>query len=91
MLFEAAVGIYFPAMGSLRSNAIPESGVGIITNLFRIPLNLFTAIAYSSYESVGTNGLVACAAGLVGLAGVLHARLMVINASAADPGKAKAE
>lgn len=86
MVFEAAVGIYFPAMGSLRSKAIPESGTGIITNLFRIPLNLFTAITYSSYDSVGTNGLVYCAAGLLGLAAVLHARLMSIN-----PGKAKAE
>ncbi|KAI8895355.1 hypothetical protein BC833DRAFT_623099 [Globomyces pollinis-pini] len=39
-LFECCCGIYFPSIGSLRSNVIPEKTRSTIMNVFRIPLNM---------------------------------------------------
>lgn len=43
-LFEFAVGIYFPAMGYLRSQVIPEQHRWSIMNWFRVPINLISCI-----------------------------------------------
>lgn len=39
-LFELTVGMYFPVMGCLKSNIVPEGKRAAIYNLYRIPLNL---------------------------------------------------
>jgi len=44
IILEMCLGMYFPAMATLRSKYVPESHRSTIINLFRIPLNLFTAI-----------------------------------------------
>ncbi|KAH3885267.1 molybdate-anion transporter-like [Dreissena polymorpha] len=44
LLFEFAVGIYFPAMGNLRSKIIPEQHRWSITNWFRVPINLIACV-----------------------------------------------
>lgn len=38
-LFEMAVGMYFPTMGTLKGCIVPEDKRAAIYNLFRIPLN----------------------------------------------------
>jgi len=38
-LFEITVGMYFPIMGTLKGNIVPESKRAAIYNLYRIPLN----------------------------------------------------
>jgi multisubunit Na+/H+ antiporter MnhC subunit len=38
-LFEIAVGLYWPAMGTMKGGIVPESKRAAIYNLFRIPLN----------------------------------------------------
>jgi multisubunit Na+/H+ antiporter MnhC subunit len=38
-LFEMTVGMYFPIMGTMKGNIVPESKRAAIYNLFRIPLN----------------------------------------------------
>lgn len=43
LLMELAVGIYFPAIGFLKSQFIPESHRANIMNWFRLPLNLITS------------------------------------------------
>eukprot|EP00929_Paragymnodinium_shiwhaense_P002208 TRINITY_DN10241_c0_g3_i1.p1 TRINITY_DN10241_c0_g3~~TRINITY_DN10241_c0_g3_i1.p1 ORF type:complete len:606 (-),score=114.99 TRINITY_DN10241_c0_g3_i1:173-1990(-) len=39
MAFEFCVGIYFPRIGVLKSEIVPESIRGVMYNLFRLPLN----------------------------------------------------
>ncbi|KAF8786992.1 molybdate-anion transporter-like [Argiope bruennichi] len=43
-LLEIAVGIYFPAIGYIKSECIPESHRANIMNWFRVPLNIITCI-----------------------------------------------
>ncbi|XP_069132011.1 molybdate-anion transporter-like [Argopecten irradians] len=43
-LFEVAVGIYFPAMGHLRSRIIPDTHRWGVINWFRVPINLIACV-----------------------------------------------
>ncbi|GFX32197.1 molybdate-anion transporter, partial [Trichonephila clavipes] len=43
-VLEIAVGIYFPAIGYIKSECIPESHRANIMNWFRVPLNVITCI-----------------------------------------------
>lgn len=40
LAFEVCVGIFWPVMGTLRSQLLPEELRSTTMNLFRIPLNL---------------------------------------------------
>merc|ERR1719235_765747 len=40
LCFELCVGIYFPSICTLKSEAVPESHRATIYNLFRAPMNL---------------------------------------------------
>merc|ERR1719231_505754 len=40
VVFEFCVGIYFPSICTLKSEAVPESHRATIYNLFRAPMNL---------------------------------------------------
>jgi hypothetical protein len=40
LVFECCVGIYFPAMGTMKSNIVPEESRAALYNLFRVPLNV---------------------------------------------------
>ena len=44
LVFELGVGIYFPALGYLRSRIIPEAHSWSITNVFRVPINLISCL-----------------------------------------------
>merc|ERR1719382_1224232 len=39
LCFEARVGIYWPAIGTVKSQIVPEEARATIYNIFRIPLN----------------------------------------------------
>jgi MFS family permease len=45
LLLEVAVGLYYPAIGSLRSQVLPEAYRANIINWFRVPMNLITCSA----------------------------------------------
>ncbi|KAI8621302.1 hypothetical protein BC830DRAFT_1058371 [Chytriomyces sp. MP71] len=51
-LFEFSCGMYFPAMGFLRSQRVPEEVRSSVSNIFRIPLNL---IVVATLLQVSTN------------------------------------
>lgn len=56
-MFEFAVGIYFPAMGHLRSRIIPEQHRWSITSWFRVPINLIScAVLMLLHEDVFLHG-----------------------------------
>ncbi|XP_052802463.1 molybdate-anion transporter-like [Mya arenaria] len=44
LIFQCAVGMYFPAMGYLRSRIIPDQHRWSIMNWFRVPINLISCI-----------------------------------------------
>ena len=44
-IFEVAVGLYWPAMGTMKGAIVPESKRAAIYNLFRIPLNLIVLLS----------------------------------------------
>lgn len=57
LLFEICVGMYFPAMGSLRLRVIPDAYRYPITNWFRVPLNLIScAVLMLLHEDVFQHG-----------------------------------
>jgi len=45
LLYEVAVGMYFPAIGYLRSQIIPEHYRASIANWYRVPMNIFTCMS----------------------------------------------
>merc|ERR1719195_1900207 len=40
MAFEACVGLYFPMMGTLKGDIVPEDMRSTIYNIYRFPLNV---------------------------------------------------
>ena len=44
LLIELLCGIYFPAMGSLRTKVLPAAHHATIMNWFRVPLNVIASI-----------------------------------------------
>lgn len=57
VVFEIAVGIYFPAMGFLRSRIIPDTHRWSIMNWFRVPINLIAcAVLLLLHEDVFRHG-----------------------------------
>lgn len=55
IIFECCVGIYFPAMGTLKSVIVPEEYRATIYNLFRVPMNgIVLVLLVSNYSPVTT-------------------------------------
>merc|ERR1712141_142848 len=44
LVLETAIGLYFPSVGVLRSQLIPESHRATVTNWFRVPMNIITCV-----------------------------------------------
>lgn len=44
MLFEFCVGMYYPAVGMLKSEIVPERVRSTVYNLYRIPLNMVVVV-----------------------------------------------
>jgi len=40
LVFELCVGLYFPMMGTMKGNIVPEESRATIYNLYRLPLNI---------------------------------------------------
>mmetsp|Transcript_2194 Transcript_2194/g.3103 ORF Transcript_2194/g.3103 Transcript_2194/m.3103 type:complete len:505 (-) Transcript_2194:209-1723(-) len=44
LMFEVCIGLYYPAMGTLKSKYVPDQNRSTIYNIFRIPLNAIVLI-----------------------------------------------
>jgi MFS family permease len=53
LVYEVAVGMYFPAVGYLRSQIIPEQYRASITNWYRVPMNIFTCLSLLWFKNSG--------------------------------------
>ena len=67
LVFEGCVGMYFPAMGTLKSKIVPESQRSTIYNIFRIPLNVIVLAVLLTKMEMST-AFVCCAVMLFGAA-----------------------
>jgi len=54
LLFEGCVGIYFPAMGTVKSQIVPEEARATIYNIFRIPLNAIVLAVLLNHMETAT-------------------------------------
>jgi MFS family permease len=58
LIFEFCVGMYFPAMGVLKSKTVPEAMRASVYNICRVPLNMVVAcIQLSSLQLSSSYGL----------------------------------
>ena len=71
LLFEIGVGIYFPAMGFIRSRIIPDKHRTSIMNWFRVPLNLIACVVlmllHDDHFKHGNRLIFAVCTGLLGV------------------------
>jgi len=92
LLFELCVGVYFPAMGTLKSRLVPEEARAAIYNIFRVPLNLI--VLFVLLNHLPTHTVFLLCASLLGLAAVLQRRLLFKIAAvraASPPGDVELE
>ena len=51
IVFEICVGIFWPALGTLRGKYVPEEIRATVMNCFRVPLNLIVVLILSQVSS----------------------------------------
>ena len=54
LVFEACVGLYFPCMGTLKGDIVPEDMRSTIYNLYRLPLNVIVLMPLLMNFSIST-------------------------------------
>lgn len=73
LAFELAVGVYLPALSTLRAPLVPDASRAALLTYFRLPLNGIVVAALAADLSVRT--VVAVCAVLLAVAGGAMARL----------------
>lgn len=68
LLFEACVGFYFPAIGTLRSKYVPDTHRGVMMAMFRVPLNVIVVAVMLTMRYLGLRGSLGCSATALALA-----------------------
>ena len=54
LVFEACVGLYFPMMGTLKGDIVPEDMRATIYNIYRLPLNVIVLMPLLLNFSIST-------------------------------------
>lgn len=68
LLFEVTCGLYFPAIGCLRSTIIPEEYRSAIMNFFRMPMNFLVVLMLAYVDRFSNRTVFMAAAGLLAVA-----------------------
>ena len=71
LAFEAVVGVYWPAIGTIKSRVVPEEARATIYNLYRVPLNCVVRGGLLNDLAI-TTAFGACCAMLLVAAVALH-------------------
>lgn len=77
-LYEACVGMYFPAIGTLRSKYVPDDNKSVILSLFGIPLNTLVVLAYLFVKQLGMSGALGVSSAALAIATGCMAKLRSI-------------
>ena len=70
LVFEVAIGLFYPCFGLIKSEMIPEESRSALMNIFRIPLNAFVIILLFRIDSLSFEAIFLVCAG-AHLAGLL--------------------
>lgn len=65
-VFETCVGMYFPAIGTLRSRFLPDSHRSVIMTLYGVPLNAMVVSVFLGFHKLGNVGSLTVASVLLG-------------------------
>eukprot|EP00041_Stephanoeca_diplocostata_P036717 m.1351536 g.1351536 ORF g.1351536 m.1351536 type:complete len:225 (-) comp24923_c0_seq20:3633-4307(-) len=84
--FEFSCGVYFPAIGSLRGEILPEADRAGIMGWFRVPLNLVVVVLLFASHVLSHHMLFGACAVLCTLALLVHRRTMHLMREGADGG-----
>ncbi|KAI9136031.1 hypothetical protein BKA69DRAFT_1135560 [Paraphysoderma sedebokerense] len=52
ILFEFAVGLYYPSLSTIRSSILPEKVRSTLLNIFRVPLNILVVLALINVDQI---------------------------------------
>merc|ERR1712216_317977 len=85
LVFEACVGVYWPAMGTVKSKVVPEEMRATVYNIYRVPLNMVVLGILLNDMKVST--AFSCCAVMLGVAAFTQSLLAKRLAS----GRAKGE
>jgi len=77
LLYEFCIGVYFPAVGTLKATIVPEAERSAIYNVFRLPLNLIV-LGWLVGDFTVQNTFFAIALLLMGMC-LLQLRLVMSN------------
>ena len=89
LLFEAAVGMYWPSIGTVKSRVVPEETRATIYNIYRVPLNAIVLGVLLNHISTLT--ALTCCGAMLFVAFVVQRSLvhsMAAASAASSPGKA---
>ncbi|KAJ8604880.1 hypothetical protein CTAYLR_010419 [Chrysophaeum taylorii] len=76
LVFEVCVGVYFPAVSTLKSNLVPDAIRSTVYNLFRVPLNLLVLAILLSH--ISTRVIFLASVALLVLAALMQHRLCLL-------------
>eukprot|EP00698_Gefionella_okellyi_P016385 TRINITY_DN4688_c0_g1_i4.p1 TRINITY_DN4688_c0_g1~~TRINITY_DN4688_c0_g1_i4.p1 ORF type:complete len:428 (-),score=75.01 TRINITY_DN4688_c0_g1_i4:31-1314(-) len=80
-VFEACVGVHFPAAGTLRSRIIPEQSRAGVMNMFRVPLNLMVILVLLKIKALSQRIVFLLCACWLAVAWLAGTRLMGVKSS----------
>merc|ERR1719215_639333 len=89
LVFEACVGIYFPMIGTLKGDIVPEDMRSTIYNIYRFPLNVAGLLPLLLNLSINLTFILTTS--ILLLAGVSSFMLMNTRANSAVSGGATAK
>ncbi|KAI8929375.1 hypothetical protein BC831DRAFT_444187 [Entophlyctis helioformis] len=89
-VFEICCGVYFPAVGTIRSKVVPEATRSTVMNIFRVPLNLIVVVILLKVNNIPASLFFTICAGLCFVAFLFATRLVDNAAAAAASGSSGA-
>jgi MFS family permease len=78
LVFEVCCGIYFPAVGTMRSRYIPEEVRSTVMNVFRIGLNFIVVLTLININALATDTVFLLCTFLLTVAVLCQHRLFVL-------------
>lgn len=78
--FEACCGLYWPAMGTMRSRYIPEQVRATIMAVFRLPLNVLVTLVLNRISTMPESRAFTLVAAFLGAGALVQLSLLRISA-----------
>lgn len=89
-IFEVVVGIYWPSMGGIKAQHVPEEVRATIYNIFRIPLNLIVLLVLSNIGTISDDTVFGvCGFLLLGAAFMQHVFIQMVAHGGSSMGPAQ--